>query len=510
MTARPILVALLGTILLTASTQAQDRPRVYDVENTGADCEAPPFPSYSNLPTVASLPDPFAWSDGSGRIGTFEDWRCRRAEIAAEIQEYELGYKPEPPSDLAVRYANGALTITVTEDGDSITLTAPVDVPDGDGPFPVMIGAGSFGSGVGSLPGDIFASRDVAVVRFNVGDISTDTHGGNRSGDFYSVYSTSIGKMAGWAWGVSRIIDAIEQTPELNLDTSRIGVTGCSFAGKIALFSGAFDERIALTIAQEPGGGGAAAWRVSDTLGNVETLNATNGSWFAPTFKSRFGNTPEKLPFDHHELMALVAPRALLVLGNPDYEWLAEEAAHVSGAAAYRVWSGLGVRDRFGLSIVDGHGHCQLPNSQRPEVEAFVDKFLLGDEGAETRVVVSPYQTDLSTWIPWSAPDLAQGTTVGDGLEVGGDLGLAQNRPNPFVAETTIEYTVRKAAPVDLAVYNVLGQRVRTLVSGTVRSGAHAVTWDGTDDAGVAAPAGVYVYRVSVGDERATGRMVRL
>jgi hypothetical protein len=51
-----------------------------------------------------------------------------------------------------------------------------------------------------------------------------------------------------------------------------IAVTGCSFASKMALFAGAFDERIVLTIAQESGGGGYPVWRVSETLGNVETL----------------------------------------------------------------------------------------------------------------------------------------------------------------------------------------------------------------------------------------------
>lgn len=59
-----------------------------------------------------------------------------------------------------------------------------------------------------------------------------------------------------------------------------MAVSGCSFAGKMALFAGAFDERIALTIAQEPGGGGVDAWRVSETLGNVETLGRTSYAWF--------------------------------------------------------------------------------------------------------------------------------------------------------------------------------------------------------------------------------------
>ena len=66
------------------------------------------------------------------------------------------------------------------------------------------------------------------------------------------------------------LLDGLQQLgPEVTkIDTKHIGVTGCSYAGKMALFCGAFDERVALTIAQEPGGGGAAAWpSMLSTLG---------------------------------------------------------------------------------------------------------------------------------------------------------------------------------------------------------------------------------------------------
>ena len=61
-----IRVHCLIIILLLASTSfAQDIPLVYDVENTGADCPAPPLPSFLNLPVIEPLTDPFEWSDGS-------------------------------------------------------------------------------------------------------------------------------------------------------------------------------------------------------------------------------------------------------------------------------------------------------------------------------------------------------------------------------------------------------------------------------------------------------------
>jgi hypothetical protein len=100
--------------------------------------------------------------------------------------------------------------------------------------------------------------------------------------------------------------------------------------------------------------------------------------------------------------MAIVAPRALLVLGNPDYEWLADESGYVSCKAAHEVWKAFGVPDRFGFSIVGGHMHCLLPKSQYPEVEAFVEKFLLDDKTADTNVMKSPYDyVDHSRWFEW-------------------------------------------------------------------------------------------------------------
>ena len=193
----------------------------------------------------------------------------------------------------------------------------------------------------------------------------------------------------------------VDQAPHMDADTKRLAISGCSFAGKMALFAGAFDERIALTIAQEPGGGGAAAWRVSETLGEVETLGRTSHAWFKESMFQYKEDNVSKLPYDHHELCAMVAPRALLVLGNPDYVWLADESGYVSCRAARKVWETFGIADRMGFSIVGGHGHCQLPESQYPEVEAFVDKFLLGKKDANTEVTIAPLyeKVDYERWL---------------------------------------------------------------------------------------------------------------
>ena len=79
--------------------------------------------------------------------------------------------------------------------------------------------------------------------------------------------------MMAWAWGVSRILDVIEQSGGDIIDIEHIGVTGCSRNGKGALVVAAFDERIALAIPQESGSGGTASWKISDWQGTtVQTL----------------------------------------------------------------------------------------------------------------------------------------------------------------------------------------------------------------------------------------------
>ena len=85
---------------------------------------------------------------------------------------------------------------------------------------------------------------------------------------------------------------------------------------------------------------------------------------------------------------------------------------------------------------------------------------------------------------------------------------LGQNYPNPFNPSTVIPYQLLTAAHVRLDVFNVLGQRVATLVDGEQVAGAYTAVWTATDAAGQAVSAGVYIYRLVAGDATATGRMV--
>ena len=399
---RITLVALLLSQMMTFGQTAI--PLVYDKECANDNFRVPEMPAIDKLPEITTLPDPFAWADGSGRSTDFKDWERHRFEIARQLQHYELGMKPVVSKDsIEATLINDTLRVVVHENGETLLLTAPIKYPEGNGPFPAIIG---IGRPTGSLPVQLFDKRRIAQITFNFTQVMSHTQKrGNEPINRLYPDQTDMGAYCAWPWGISRLIDGLEKVEKKSrIDLSHLAVSGCSFAGKMALFAGAFDERIALTIAQEPGGGGVDAWRVSETLGNVETLGRTSYAWFLESMRQFAGKNVNRLPIDHHELAALIAPRALLVLGNTDYEWLAEESNYVSCQAARMVWKAFGIEDRMGFSIQGGHMHCMLPESQYPEVEAFIDKFLLGKTDVDTFVSKADMFEDVDylKWMPWA------------------------------------------------------------------------------------------------------------
>jgi hypothetical protein len=88
---------------------------------------------------------------------------------------------------------------------------------------------------------------------------------------------------------------------------------------------------------------------------------------------------------------------------------------------------------------------------------------------------------------------------------------LAQNYPNPFNPATTITYEIASSEHVKLVVYNVIGQKIRTLVNNVETAGSHTVVWDGRMDNGVAVPSGMYVYRLetSMGSMAKTAVLIK-
>lgn len=85
---------------------------------------------------------------------------------------------------------------------------------------------------------------------------------------------------------------------------------------------------------------------------------------------------------------------------------------------------------------------------------------------------------------------------------------LDQNQPNPFNPTTEIKFTLDKAGPVELAVFDVSGRKVRTLVRGARGPGDHVAVWDGTDQAGSRVPSGMYFYQLTSAQDTETRKMM--
>lgn len=193
-----------------------------------------------------------------------------------------------------------------------------------------------------------------------------------------------------WAWGVSRIIGALEMTPSVNIGPTRVGAAGCSREGKGALVADAPDDRVALTIPQESGCGGAGCYRIGKSMRsadeNVEVAdNLISGTgWLSPNINKYSGSSIKQLPEDHHLLDSIIAPRGLLINDNSGIDWLGGKSSWGCSKAGGLIYQALSVKTDFGTSQVSHGDHRVMQSQQQPELTAFINRFLLGQPSTNT------------------------------------------------------------------------------------------------------------------------------
>ncbi|KAI1827096.1 carbohydrate esterase family 15 protein [Xylaria intraflava] len=369
------------------------------------------YPSWSKLPRQTTMPDPFLpladtttnnangsatfaqdISDGKGknRIQTPEEWyQCRQPEIVQMLQDYHQ------ETVKATRSGN-TIEIEVTAGKKTGTFRATLSLPSNASrsePAPVVIN-------IGGMKNDPYLEAGIAIVGFDYSSVASDSNA--RTGAFWDIYAgRDIGSLTAWAWGFHRTLDALNMTvPEI--DSTRVGVTGCSRLGKGALAAGLFDERITLTMPMSSGVQGLGPYRYHALSGQDETLeNSKQGApWWSDNTLGTFMNHSEHLPYDSHTIAAALAPRALIIDQGIDDPFTNSEAtAVIVYPAARLVYEFLGVKDKIGMSVRSG-GHCDM--SGYDSVLPFVTHILQNTTLTKDYNDLSSYGGAMTAAYPWA------------------------------------------------------------------------------------------------------------
>jgi hypothetical protein len=342
-----------------------------------------------------TLPDPLKASDGT-RIADAAGWTAkRRPEIVRLFEAQQYGIAPGRPAALAfdVRERDASafdgkakrrqvrITFTADRSGPAINLVVytPVGVA---GPVPLLL-AINFSSNAavvndpGVYPGTIWNPKQgkrvpyrpggrtfgridpvplleagFGFAAFYYGDVDPDDLNGLPYGiralylkpGHAQVAPDGWGSIAAWAWGISRAIDYLE-TDE-RIDAKRIAIHGVSRLGKTVMWAGAHDTRVAATIASCSGEGGAALSRrnYGETIAHL--VAPTRYPYQFAANYARWKGFPDVAPMDANLLVALHAPRPLLLqTGSTDY-WSdpkGEFLAAVDAGKVYRLFGKQGL-----------------------------------------------------------------------------------------------------------------------------------------------------------------------
>ncbi len=325
--------------------------------------QAPKFRAYNydeSKVGAYSLPDPLQLASGK-HVTSAKIWKTqRRPELLKLIEAQMFGKTPAGPwhvtysSPVVENAALGGkairkqLTMSIEGHADGPQIHLLLYLPaNAKKPVPVVLGLNFSGNHTVSLdPGIemhevwvrnkkqlpapesrgtqaeqwqvekiLAAGMGLATIYYS--EIEPDYVGGMKEGVrslFFRAGQTEPppdewGAIAAWAWGLSRALDYMEKDKQI--DARHVAVFGHSRLGKTAVWAGAHDTRFAAVISNNSGEGGAAISK-RDYGETIEHLNVAFPHWFCGNYK-QYTNHPENLPFDAHELLALIAPRPLYV-----------------------------------------------------------------------------------------------------------------------------------------------------------------------------------------------------
>lgn len=366
-------LTFLATLLLcfSASLVAQTFVANYDESK---------MPAYT-------LPDPLVFNNGLP-VKSKSDWKMRRIELVNLFENVEYGTTPvgnvRMSSVLLSENLNAfdgkairrEVQLKLERDGAEVLMNVLLYLPKSVKPVPLIVGYNFNGNHTvakdpeiaittswlksrgstsdNSIPesqrgndaqswpiADVIA-RGYGVVTIYCGDADPDFDDGFKNG-VHALFketrtSSSRGTVAGWAWGLSRVMDYLEKVKEIN--SKQIAVLGHSRLGKAALWAGVKDTRFALVISNESGCGGAALSKriYGETVGRI---NTSFPHWFCENFR-KYNLKEEDLPLDQHELLALIAPRPLYVCSAEEDQWSDPKGEFLSCVGASPVYQLLG------------------------------------------------------------------------------------------------------------------------------------------------------------------------
>ena len=380
--------------------------------------------------TAVSLPELMRFADGRP-VEKAEQWAERRKEILALFENCMYGKMPDTAAEsVSYAIAPGAETqeremkITVSREGKEASFPVRVTLPEEPAAgMPCYIEYcpfSWFGKPLTSPNMKIAAGRGYAAIQYDPVTVASDND--LHEGAYFELYPYSEGQerqdgvLLAWAWGASRILDALETGAgqELGIDPGLCMVAGVSRYGKSAAVAGAYDERFRVTIPSCSGAGGVAVYRTNNhgktydlsSLGGpeawendsinepFENLTGGEGYWFCRNFRQT--KRAEDLPVDQHMLCALAAGKGrhlIVITGITSEGWNNTEGQCLAYIASQPVWDLLGAGDQNNM-IIHLDGHAILP-SDMEQILDYCDVHLLGKSRDEIKSDLSAMKGQL-------------------------------------------------------------------------------------------------------------------